>query len=103
MRGMVGAGDSAIGPHDLAAGNVSGDQRLVDRALDVARRGLDAHPQMIRGAGHTVTERLALAVRDERSRFRGASVDSKEVRHRCEFMRIRTVICTSQLTRRTLR
>ena len=81
MRGMVGAGDAAVGPYDLAAGHVGLDQGHVDGALDVARGRLDADAQVIRRTGQAVAERAAGVVRDERCRFRCAAVDAEVVRH----------------------
>jgi len=95
---MIGAGDAAIGPGDLAAGHVSGDERLVDGSLDIARSGLDADAKMIRRSGNPVAERFAIGVRDERGCFRRASIDPQKVRHAAQFTR-RTAIC-SPLQRR---
>ena len=103
MGGMIRAGNAAVGPGDLAAGHVRGNQGLVDRPFDIARRRLDSDAQMIRGAGDAVAQEFAFTISDERGSFRGAAIDAEKVRHARSVSpvapatsprRKRTILCT---------
>src|SRR5439155_14722559 len=81
VRGMVGAGDCAVGPDDLACGDVGGDDSLVHRALDVARGRLDADAEVVRRPGDAGAERFAGFVGDERGGLRRSAVDAEVILH----------------------
>jgi hypothetical protein len=67
---MIGTGDPAIGPDDLAAG--PSGQCLVDGPLDVARRRFNSDPQVIRDGPATPSPSDFPIVRDEPAVLREA-------------------------------
>ena len=96
VRGVVRAGDPAVGPDDLAAGDVAGHQSLVDGPFDVARRGLHAHPQMVGRPGDAAAERFTVLIRDESGSFRSAPINPEEHIHGPDYVSGRTALCTEE-------